>query len=277
MQNISKSVNQPVKLSKRLISGLVDLLIVALFSYILFNYVATPIANETHNYTELSEIYDDKIEQYYDIAVEYDLGTYKNDKFVEKEGLDKDDEEYIAFEADPRVVVLQKEMNKLHPKLNLIANMMLLISTLISEVVFWLIIPLFEKDNRSIGMKFNKLYLIHRDEKKVSKKQIVYRFLSLYLIQTAVFYLMFDLSFIYMSPLICLIVMYSSMYRNSIHDLIAKTRVVENEPILFASVEERNNYVFNKLKVKKDIIDAEVNDVIEDEITLLERKEESGE
>ena len=68
---------------------------------------------------------------------------------------------------------------------------MLISSALIPELVFWLIIPLIDKKKRSLGMMINKLEIIHRDDLEVTKVQIVKRFLSLYLLQTVVFFFVF--------------------------------------------------------------------------------------
>ena len=139
-------------------------------------------------------------------------------------------------------------------------------SALIPELIFWLIIPLANKKKKSIGMMINKLEIIHRDDLEVTKVQIVKRFLSLYLLQTVVFFFVFGVSFVYMVPLICFIMMYMSINRYAIHDLIAKTKIVDADPILFRDLEDRDNYLNFNRRRRKDVIEAEMIEKEEGEI-----------
>ena len=69
-----------------------------------------------------------------------------------------------------------------------------------------------------------------------------------------------------MVPLICFIMMYMSINRYAIHDLIAKTKIVDADPILFRDLEDRDNYLNFNRRRRKDVIEAEMIEKEEGEI-----------
>ncbi len=278
MKNVNVSVNSAAKLSKRLLSAFIELFIVITTSYLLFTFVATPIANKVSNYQANKEELVVETTKYYKIAKEEQYNIIKD--FVEKNGKfsieyssewndasEKEKEEMLkTFNEDDRVEELIVIINELNDKVNTTSNIMLISSALIPELIFWLIIPLANKKKKSIGMMINKLEIIHRDDLEVTKVQIVKRFLSLYLLQTVVFFFVFGVSFVYMVPLICFIMMYMSINRYAIHDLIAKTKIVDADPILFRDLEDRDNYLNFNRRRRKDVIKAEMIEKEEGEI-----------
>ena len=278
MKNVNVSVNSAAKLSKRLLSAFIELFLVITTSYLLFTFVATPIANKVSNYQANKEELVVETTKYYKIAKEEQYNIIKD--FVEKNGKfsieyssewnnasEKEKEEMVkTFNEDARVKELIVIINELNDKVNTTSNIMLISSALIPELIFWLIIPLVNKKKKSIGMMINKLEIIHRDDLEVTKVQIVKRFLSLYLLQTVVFFFVFGVSFVYMVPLICFIMMYMSINRYAIHDLIAKTKIVDADPILFRDLEDRDNYLNFNRRRKKDVIEAEMIEKEEGEI-----------
>lgn len=278
MKNVNVSVNSAAKLSKRLLSAFIELFIVITTSYLLFTFVATPIANKVSNYQANKEELVVETTKYYKIAKEEQYNIIKD--FVEKNGKfsieyssewndasEKEKEEMLkTFNEDDRVEELIVIINELNDKINTTSNIMLISSALIPELIFWLIIPLVNKKKKSIGMMINKLEIIHRDDLEVTKVQIVKRFLSLYLLQTVVFFFVFGVSFVYMVPLICFIMMYMSINRYAIHDLIAKTKIVDADPILFRDLEDRDNYLNFNRRRRKDVIEAEMIEKEEGEI-----------
>lgn len=278
MKNVNVSVNSAAKLSKRLLSAFIELFIVITTSYLLFTFVATPIANKVSNYQANKEELVVETTKYYKIAKEEQYNIIKD--FVEKNGKfsieyssewndasEKEKEEMLkTFNEDDRVEELIVIINELNDKVNTTSNIMLISSALIPELIFWLIIPLANKKKKSIGMMINKLEIIHRDDLEVTKVQIVKRFLSLYLLQTVVFFFVFGVSFVYMVPLICFIMMYMSINRYAIHDLIAKTKIVDADPILFRDLEDRDNYLNFNRRRRKDVIEAEMIEKEEGEI-----------
>lgn len=278
MKNVNVSVNSAAKLSKRLLSAFIELFLVITTSYLLFTFVATPIANKVSNYQGNKETLVVETTKYYKIAKEEQYNIIKD--FIEKNGKfsieytsewndasEKEKEEMVkTFNEDDRVEELIVIINKLNDKVNTTSNIMLISSALIPELIFWLIIPLVNKKKKSIGMMINKLEIIHRDDLEVTKVQIVKRFLSLYLLQTVVFFFVFGVSFVYMVPLICFIMMYMSINRYAIHDLIAKTKIVDADPILFRDLEDRDNYLNFNRRRRKDVIEAEMIEKEEGEI-----------
>lgn len=278
MKNVNVSVNSAAKLSKRLLSAFIELFLVITTSYLLFTFVATPIANKVSNYQANKEELVVETTKYYKIAKEEQYNIIED--FVEKNGKfsieyssewndasEKEKEKMLkTFNEDDRVEELIVIINELNDKVNTTSNIMLISSALIPELIFWLIIPLVNKKKKSIGMMINKLEIIHRDDLEVTKVQIVKRFLSLYLLQTVVFFFVFGVSFVYMVPLICFIMMYMSINRYAIHDLIAKTKIVDADPILFRDLEDRDNYLNFNRRRRKDVIEAEMIEKEEGEI-----------
>lgn len=272
MKNVNVSVNSAAKLSKRLLSAVIELFLVITTSYLLMTFVATPIANNVANYSQTKELCNEESMKYYKIAKEeqynilkdYELknGSFNLEYSDEFTSADKKEKEEMLnkFNSDERVKELIVVINDLNGKVNTISNLMLISSALIPELVFWLIIPLIDKKKRSLGMMINKLEIIHRDDLEVKNSQIVKRFLSLYLLQTVIFFFVFGVSFVYMVPLICFIMMYMSINRYAIHDLIAKTKIVDADPILFRDLEDRDNYLNFNRRRKKDVIDAVTNE-----------------
>ena len=278
MKNVNVSVNSAAKLSKRLLSAFIELFLVITTSYLLFTFVAIPIANKVSNYQANKEELVVETTKYYKIAKEEQYNIIED--FVEKNGKfsieyssewndasEKEKEKMLkTFNEDDRVEELIVIINELKDKINTTSNIMLISSALIPELIFWLIIPLVNKKKKSIGMMINKLEIIHRDDLEVTKVQIVKRFLSLYLLQTVVFFFVFGVSFVYMVPLICFIMMYMSINRYAIHDLIAKTKIVDADPILFRDLEDRDNYLNFNRRRRKDVIEAEMIEKEEGEI-----------
>ena len=278
MKNVNVSVNSAAKLSKRLLSAFIELFLVITTSYLLFTFVAIPIANKVSNYQANKEELVVETTKYYKIAKEEQYNIIED--FVEKNGKfsieyssewndasEKEKEEMVkTFNEDDRVEELIVIINELNDKVNTTSNIMLISSALIPELIFWLIIPLVNKKKKSISMMINKLEIIHRDDLEVTKVQIVKRFLSLYLLQTVVFFFVFGVSFVYMVPLICFIMMYMSINRYAIHDLIAKTKIVDADPILFRDLEDRDNYLNFNRRRRKDVIEAEMIEKEEGEI-----------
>ncbi len=269
MNNNVRGVNKPAAVSKRLLSGTIDVLLVFLFSYLIFTFIATPIANNNFELNLKNSSLADYQEEYYKIARdEYNiLESYERDgnsfEIVytdEYNDLSNEKREELVnkFHENEDVKVLVDNINNLSNEINGISNMMVIFSTFIVEVIFWLVIPLANKKKKSLGMMIVKLEIIHRDDMEVSKKQIVYRFLSLYILQTVIFYFIFGVTVVFISPLIGLLTIYASVNRYSIHDMIAKTKVVGENPILFQSIEERDNYALFNLAKKKSAIDAEI-------------------
>ena len=278
MKNVNVSVNSAAKLSNRLLSAFIELFLVITTSYLLFTFVAIPIANKVSNYQANKEELVVETTKYYKIAKEEQYNIIED--FVEKNGKfsieyssewndasEKEKEKMLkTFNEDDRVEELIVIINELNDKVNTTSNIMLISSALIPELIFWLIIPLVNKKKKSIGMMINKLEIIHRDDLEVTKVQIVKRFLSLYLLQTVVFFFVFGVSFVYMVPLICFIMMYMSINRYAIHDLIAKTKIVDADPILFRDLEDRDNYLNFNRRRRKDVIEAEMIEKEEGEI-----------
>lgn len=286
MQNVNQGINKPAKFSKRLLSGFIELFIVGVITYLLFTFVATPIANNALNLEGKRTTLANKTEEYYLIAQEdqyniiesyerkdNDFTLIYNEDFKNADK-EKQQEMLKPFNEDKRVKELVIVINEINSDINGTVNIMFVICVTIPEVIFWLVIPLTNKKKKSVGMMINKLEIIHRDDLNVTNAQIVKRFLSLWLLQTVIFYFIFGLSVVYISALISAMVMYMSINRYAVHDLIAKTKIVDEDPILFKDLEDKDNYLNFNRRRKQDAIDAETSEVKEAAIEILEDKQE---
>ena len=289
MQNVNNGINKPAKFSKRLLSGFIELFIVGVITYLLFTFVATPIANNAFDLDAKRTELANKTEEYYLIAKEdqYNiLESYERDgndftlvynddfKNADKE---KQQEMLKPFNEDKRVKELVIVINDINGDINGTVNIMFIVCVTIPEVIFWLVIPLTNKKRKSVGMMINKLEIIHRDDLNVTNAQIVKRFLSLWLLQTVIFYFIFGLSVLYISALISVMVMYMSINRYAVHDLIAKTKIVDEDPILFRDLEDKDNYLNFNRRRKQGVIDAETSEVAEETVVEAIEVQQEGE
>ena len=145
MKNVNVSVNSAAKLSKRLLSAFIELFLVITTSYLLFTFVAIPIANKVSNYQANKEELVVETTKYYKIAKEEQYNIIED--FVEKNGKfsieyssewndasEKEKEEMVkTFNEDDRVEELIVIINELNDKINTTSNIMLISSALIPE------------------------------------------------------------------------------------------------------------------------------------------------
>ena len=83
MKNVNVSVNSAAKLSKRLLSAFIELFLVITTSYLLFTFVAIPIANKVSNYQANKEELVVETTKYYKIAKEEQYNIIKSgDSYV---------------------------------------------------------------------------------------------------------------------------------------------------------------------------------------------------
>lgn len=101
--------------------------------------------------------------------------------------------------------------------------LLIVFSFLISSLIFYFVIPLFSKNNRStLGMKIFKLGLISNSNYSLTTKEFVFRFLFFFIIE----YILGFLSF-FIIPLISLSYMLLSKNGVPFHDLLLNSKMID--------------------------------------------------
>lgn len=253
---MNNQINRPAGLGRRLLGALVDIVFVVLFTTLINTYIATPIANNNFDLEIKETICADLQEQYYIIAQdEYKIGTYERDKntieFIYNEDFEKlseDEQQKIVdkFNEDPRIVTISDELKPLINELNSMYFVMVAASLVIPEFIFFLLIPLLLKRSATIGQLIMKLGTVHKDDFEAKPFQLVLRFVVILLIETILIYYCFPQMFLIFVPLFSLIVMALNRNKNCLHDMLASTKVVRNDAIIFKDYEDKMKYLSKK-------------------------------
>jgi len=114
----------------------------------------------------------------------------------------------------------------------------LVISTAVSLLIFYLLIPMLFKDGKTLGKKVFGLALVNKAGYKVSKLQIFIRFLAFAVIEVfgSVYTLMGTI-------LISYTIMIFGKKNMSLHDFLASTRVIDaKHSVLFKNADEAAKY-----------------------------------
>lgn len=255
---MNNQLNRPAGIGRRLLGALIDILFVVLFTTLINTYIATPIANSNFDLKIKETLCADLQEQYYLIAQnEYKIGEYEredndiefeyNDDF---EKLSEKEQQKIVdkFNEDPRVVKITDELKPMINDLNSMYFLMVAGSLIIPEFIFFLLIPLFLKRSATLGQLVMKLGTVHKDDFEAKPFQLVLRFVVILLIETILIYYCFPqpLMFLIFVLLFSLIVMALNRNKNCLHDILASTKVVRNDAIIFKDYEDKMKYLSKK-------------------------------
>ena len=246
-------LNRPAGIGRRLLGALIDIVFVVLFTTLINTYIATPIANDNFELEIKETICADLQEQYYTIAQdEYKIGEYTREdnniefKYNEEfEKLSEDEQQKIVdkFNEDPRVVVISDTLKPIINDLNSMYFVMVAASLVIPEFIFFLLIPLFLKRSATLGQLAMKLGTVHKDDYEAKPFQLVLRFLVILLIETLLIYYCFPQMILIFVPLFSLIVMALNRNKNCLHDILASTKVVRNDALIFNDYNEKSSYL----------------------------------
>lgn len=149
---------------------------------------------------------------------------------------------------------------KLSSDINMTSRIISYSAMLVAIFLFYFVIPLLLKDGQTLGKKCLALGVVNKaDGFAVTNLNLFIRFLSFFVIE----YLLS--SFLMYGPLlISLIVMILNKKGQSIHDLLARTMVVDkNTYIIYKNQEEYNVH----LEKENNIVNAEVNEVETQDVT----------
>jgi hypothetical protein len=192
---------------KRIFTAIIDIGIVFMASMMLMIFIAEPVAEVTINISEVRKEYEQK-------CLEYEIHYYDEVTKQYKENENITEEQKNAFENDERVKELTKIQN------NTVA-IELYGSISLASIVFYIIIPLTNNRGSTLGKKFMNLAVVDSKKEYVSKKVLVIRGASYFLINIIGGIISNGL-FIVASLLVCII----NKDGKSIHDLIAKTNII---------------------------------------------------
>ena len=267
--------NKPAALGKRIVAALIDMImIVTIVQFLLILISQSPLGDPTRDFIVLQNSY----------LAEFGLGEYVTSNgvtsFVQHSSLaDSLIESFNSF------AVNNNEYMSAYNKYldSYFWNSVLAI--FVVEFVLLGIVPFFNKHYQTCGKVIMRLGVI--DEKydmNLETKNRVFRFLGSFVIETFAILLFFKGTMIdvvtIMSPLIVLTIIMFSSQKQALHDVLAKSKVVDlRTAVIFESVGEKEaydaeymethqdelNFDTDKKVKKEEPIEAEVEEVIDDE------------
>ena len=276
--------NKPASLGKRIVAALIDMImIVTIVQFLLILISQSPLGDPTRDFIILQNSY----------LAEFGLGEYVTSNgvtsFVQHSSLaDSLIESFNSF------AVNNNEYMSAYNKYldSYFWNSVLAI--FVVEFVLLGIVPFFNKHYQTCGKVIMRLGVI--DEKydmNLGTKNRVFRFLGSFVIETFAILLFFKGTMIdvvtIMSPLIVLTIIMFSSQKQALHDVLAKSKVVDlRTAVIFESVGEKEaydaeymethqdelNFDTDKKVKKEEPIEAEVEEVIDDEDDPFMKEEE---
>lgn len=267
--------NKPAALGKRIVAALIDMImIVTIVQFLLILISQSPLGDPTRDFIILQNSY----------LAEFGLGEYVTSNgvtsFVQHSSIaDSLIESFNSF------AVNNNEYMSAYNKYldSYFWNSVLAI--FVVEFVLLGIVPFFNKHYQTCGKVIMRLGVI--DEKydmNLETKNRVFRFLGSFVIETFAILLFFKGTMIdvvtIMSPLIVLTIIMFSSQKQALHDVLAKSKVVDlRTAVIFESVGEKEaydaeymethqdelNFDTDKKVKKEEPIEAEVEEVIDDE------------
>ena len=267
--------NKPAALGKRIVAALIDMImIVTIVQFLLILISQSPLGDPTRDFIVLQNSY----------LAEFGLGEYVTSNgvtsFVQHSSIaDSLIESFNSF------AVNNNEYMSAYNKYldSYFWNSVLAI--FVVEFVLLGIVPFFNKHYQTCGKVIMRLGVI--DEKydmNLETKNRVFRFLGSFVIETFAILLFFKGTMIdvvtIMSPLIVLTIIMFSSQKQALHDVLAKSKVVDlRTAVIFESVGEKEaydaeymethqdelNFDTDKKVKKEEPIEAEVEEVIDDE------------
>lgn len=276
--------NKPAALGKRIVAALIDMImIVTIVQFLLILISQSPLGDPTRDFIVLQNSY----------LAEFGLGEYVTSNgvtsFVQHSSIaDSLIESFNSF------AVNNNEYMSAYNKYldSYFWNSVLAI--FVVEFILLGIVPFFNKHYQTCGKVIMRLGVI--DEKydmNLGTKNRVFRFLGSFVIETFAILLFFKGTMIdvvtIMSPLIVLTIIMFSSQKQALHDVLAKSKVVDlRTAVIFESVGEKEaydaeymethqdelNFDTDKKVRKEEPIEAEVEEVIDDEDDPFMKEEE---
>ncbi|MDR0831777.1 MAG: RDD family protein [Bacillales bacterium] len=157
--------------------------------------------------------------------------------------------EFKALAEDEGFLQVRGDYNKVSSELAAMQLVMIGFDLLIAEFIVFLLLALIIKQPVTPGKLLFRMKVIGKDDVKVTYPQIIIRFIGIFLFETYSVVIIFSiipsqLFLALLGPFISLTTMCFTKNQQSLHDLLAKTKVVDLKNLQeFNSVQERDQYL----------------------------------
>ncbi len=213
---------------KRVIASLIDISFFLIVTMVLFSYICNPLANKIANLNE-------KQVEYYEIGEDYNVFLWDEKLQSYVTNKEATAEENKSFLEDEKIVVLEKEISK-------IILVELIVSSTVSAITLYLLIPLLNKRNKTIGKYVLGFKIVDYEGNAPKKLQIALREVSFIVIELFMGILTYGVT-----PLISLALVMFNDNGLAIHDYISKTKVVRNEEVVEEVINEEEDEYYKSL------------------------------
>ena len=277
--------NKPAPLGKRIVAALIDMImIVTIVQFLLILISQSPLGDTTRDFIAIQNSY----------LAEFGLGEYVTSNGVTSFVQHSSIAESLVESFNSFAVNNNEYMNAYNKYLDsYFWNSVLAI--FIVEFILLGLVPFFTKHYQTCGKVIMRLGVIdEKHDMNLNTKNRIFRFLGSFVIETFAILLFFKGTMIdvvtIMSPLIVLTIIMFSSQKQALHDVLAKSKVVDlRTAVIFASVSEKEAYdaeyiathqdEFNfdddkKKNKKEEPIEAEVEEIIDDEDDPFMKEEE---
>jgi len=234
---------EKISKKKRFLSALIDFLIFVLFYVLLFYTIGTKCI-ERYSSTYIQNINNEVIRicdaNEYPYMKGSDYGIYTLDSTTYLQTLKEKDS---TLSADDIAEKCQNAISNLQTKLNeseiykknygkFYRNYFLVytVSIAISLLTFELIIPIFDKKKRTIGMMICKQALVNlKNNELASNQKIMLRFFVLFVVENIIFrYIMTSFLYIIL-PLLATIFVVATKPALTLHEILSGTKVIQEK------------------------------------------------
>jgi len=263
--------NRPAGLFKRIIAAFIDFVCVFFVCYaVTFAFTSSKLYEDMFN---IEEKYVAMNEVVCPSLVDKGLGYYTNDEGKPMTCTTYTGDEYIANHIDnfkannpgkteeeiidliyDQYDTLAEQHDKMIDKNDIyqenydalvnIETGIFYVTTFVGEIIFLLVVPMVNKNNKTLGKYLLRLKLITTKDLEISKNQVLINFVCLYGIETVLYSLFLGIdSLIVFTPLISLMVILFSPRKQNIHHMLSRTVIVEEQgAVVFSSLEEKAKY-----------------------------------
>lgn len=192
---------------RRVIARLFDISLLLFALMTVYSYIAEPIISKNNDIPAIKE-------EYYNLGVESNIFIWNEELQLYKENESISQEEKDLFYSNERVVFLEEKMAS--------ATMTgLLISTLFSAFILFCLVPLLNKDGKTLGKFALGMKVVNQDGETPLKLQIIIRESFFVFVELGV-----GLFTYFVIPLVSLGFILFTKNGLSLHDLVSKTDVV---------------------------------------------------
>ena len=269
--------NKPASLFKRFTSFFIDLILIGVVYYVIYAFVATPISEVNYDYSSKVEYLDKTVaNEIVNFGIGYiendTVNIYETNSYVAKRiedyktanpGVEYNEEkltedftkEYLEkYEACLKALNDNKEYSEVLTLVSSINLTNFLLSMLVAEIVFVLIVPLLTKKNQTIGQKLLGLIVITKGDLKIKKSKIVIRFLVIYFLETALIYMLMGDNSIMAAAFLIMVLTLMTPYKQNLHDMISVTKIAEADSAqVFETKEEKEAYDKKRREEKEGV------------------------